>query len=183
MYIKESNFKSMKTLRELTLSKHKEAENMIFNVKMLNGQLTKEEYAKYLISQLEIFTAIEENFKLPNNRLLRTEAVMKDLKALGVYQLELPTNTSLDYGMYLRNLDKDKAMAHVYLNYLAIVYGGQMMKNQTPGPGHMYEFKDMMECAKSIREIQRDDWADEVNKGFGFVIQIFKELEECLITN
>jgi hypothetical protein len=38
----------------------------------------------------------------------------------------------------------------------------------------------MMECAGAIRAIQKDEWADEVNKGFDFMIEIFKELENVL---
>jgi len=41
----------------------------------------------------------------------------------------------------------------------------------------------MRECMESVRKIQKDEWADEVNKGFDFMIKIFKNLEGCLITN
>jgi hypothetical protein len=61
------------------------------------------------------------------------------------------------------------------------MFGGQMMKEKTPGQGKMYDFDNMMECAGSIRAIQKDEWADEVNKGFDFMIEIFKELEKCTI--
>ena len=53
-------------LKEATAAKHKEAERMLFNVKMFKGELTEEQYAKYLLSQLEIFSSIEENFELPH---------------------------------------------------------------------------------------------------------------------
>jgi heme oxygenase len=35
----------------------------------------------------------------------------------------------------------------------------------------------MMEAAGSIRAVQKDEWADEVNKAFDFMIEIFDELE------
>jgi hypothetical protein len=41
----------------------------------------------------------------------------------------------------------------------------------------MYDFEDMKGAAGSVREIQTDEWADEVNKGFDFMIEIFKELD------
>jgi hypothetical protein len=44
----------------------------------------------------------------------------------------------------------------------------------------MYEFENMMECAGAVRSIQKDEWSDEVNKGFDFMIEIFKELENVL---
>jgi len=97
--------------------------------------------------------------------------------------LEIPDNATLKYVDYLMGLDQKTINAHIYLNYLAIMFGGQMMKANTPGAGNMYEFDNMMECAGTIRAIQSDEWADEVNKGFDFMIGIFKELEGCLTTN
>ena len=173
----------MKPLKEATHDKHKEAERMLFNVKMFKGELTKEQYGKYLLSQLEIFSAIEENFEMPHEGLRRKEAVMKDLKSLGIYQLEIVDNGTLEYVSYLRGLTQEEVNAHIYLNYLAIMFGGQMMKKMTPGEGNMYEFDDMNESAATIRAIQKDEWADEVNRGFDFMIEIFKELEKCLTTN
>jgi heme oxygenase len=167
-------------LKEATHDKHKEAERMLFNVKMFKGELTEEQYSKYLLSQLEIFSSIEENFQLPHEGLKRKYAVIEDLKSLNFHQLELVDNASLKYGAYLRSLDQDTVMAHVYLNYLAIMFGGQMMKANTPGAGNMYEFENMMECAGAVRSIQKDEWSDEVNKGFDFMIEIFKELENVL---
>jgi heme oxygenase len=170
----------MKPLKEATHDKHKEAERMLFNVKMFKGELTKEQYAKYLLSQLEIFSAIEENFQMPHEGLKRKYAVIEDLKSLDFHQLEIVDNATLKYAEYLRGLTQEEVNAHVYLNYLAIMFGGQMMKKNTPGDGNMYEFENMMECAGSVRAIQKDEWADEVNKGFDFMIEIFKELEKTL---
>jgi hypothetical protein len=50
------------------------------------------------------------------------------------------------------------------------------MKTKVPGSGKMYDFDNMMECIGSIRAIQKDEWADEVNKGFEFIINILNEL-------
>jgi len=53
-----------------------------------------------------------------------------------------------------------------------------MMKSKVPGSGKMYEFDgDMMELIGSIRAIQKDEWADEVNKGFQYIINILDELQ------
>lgn len=173
----------MKPLKEATHDKHKEAERMLFNVKMFKGELSVEQYTQYLLSQLEIFSTIEENFQMPHEGLRRKEAVMKDLKGMGVRQLEIVDSATLNYSTYLRGLTQEEVNAHIYLNYLAIMFGGQMMKRMTPGPGNMYEFEDMNESAATIRAIQKDEWADEVNRGFDFMIEIFKELEKCLTTN
>ena len=56
------------------------------------------------------------------------------------------------------------------------MFGGQMMKEKTPGSGRMYEFEDMREAAGSIRAIQKDEWADEANKALDYNIDILDEL-------
>lgn len=173
----------MLSLKEATHNKHKEAERMPFNVAMFKGQLTNEQYAQYLTSQLGIFSIIEDNFKLPHEGLRRKYKVIEDIKSLNIGRTISTDKASLDYINYLKDLDQKAINAHIYLNYLAIMFGGQMMKKVTPGDGNMYEFDDMNESAATIREIQKDEWADEVNKGFDFMIEIFKELEKCLTTN
>lgn len=169
----------MKPLKEATHIKHKEVERKPFNVKMFKGQLTAEQYGWYLRSQLGIFRALEDNFKFPHEGLKRIEAVAFDLMSLGIDNLVCDVATR-EYATYLRGLSQEDANAHIYLNYLAIMFGGQMMKKATPGPGKMYEFENMKECMESVRAIQKDEWADEVNKGFDFMIKIMENLEGCL---
>jgi heme oxygenase len=173
----------MKPLKEATHDKHKEAERMPFNVAMFKGELTKEQYAQYLVSQLSIFSMIEDTFELPHEGLKRKFAVAKDIDSLNIGRTISTDSATLKYVNYLKDLDQESINAHIYLNYLAIMFGGQMMKRVTPGDGNMYEFEDMNESAATIRAIQKDEWADEVNKGFDFMIEIFKELEKCLTTN
>tara|TARA_B110000444_G_scaffold61683_1_gene57674 strand:+ start:171 stop:683 length:513 start_codon:yes stop_codon:yes gene_type:complete len=169
----------MKPLKEATHIKHKEVERMPFNVKMFKGHLTKEQYGWYLRSQLGIFRALEDNFEFPHEGLKRIEAVAFDLMSLGIDNLVCDIATR-EYATYLRGLSQEDANAHIYLNYLAIMFGGQMMKKATPGPGKMYEFENMKECMESVRAIQKDEWAREVNKGFDFMIKIMENLEGCL---
>ena len=170
----------MKPLKEATHNKHKEVERMQFNVKMFKGELTNEQYAQYLTSQLAIFSIIEDNFQMPHDGLKRKYAVSKDITSLNIGRTIKTDEATLRYVNYLKDLDQESVNAHIYLNYLAIMFGGQMMKKVTPGDGNMYEFEEMMECAGSVRAIQKDEWADEVNKGFDFMIEIFKELEKTL---
>ena len=172
----------MKPLKEATHDKHKEAERMPFNVKMFKGMLNEREYGWYLRSQLAIFQTLENNFEFPHEGLKREEAVLFDLMSLGQNDL-VPDVATREYCEYLNGLSQEDANAHIYLNYLAIMFGGQMMKKNTPGPGKMYDFENMMECMQSVRAIQKDEWADEVNRGFDYMIKIFKNLEGCLTTN
>ena len=170
----------MKPLKEATHNKHKEVERMQFNVKMFKGELTNEQYAQYLTSQLAIFSIIEDNFQMPHDGLKRKYAVSKDITSLNIGRTIKTDEATLRYVNYLKDLDQESVNAHIYLNYLAIMFGGQMMKKVTPGDGNMYEFEDMNESAAHIRAIQKDEWADEVNRGFDFMIEIMRELENVL---
>jgi len=164
-------------LREATSELHSKAEKMEFNQRMFRGELSTNEYVKYLYQQLSIFDTIESD-DLPHPSLNRTDKIKEDIIEL-VAQLDimniLPITTA--YSHYLSTLTKEERLPHVYLHYLALAYGGQMMKDQTPGLGKMYDFENMQEAIGAIRAVQQDEWADEVNKGFEYIITILDELQ------
>jgi heme oxygenase len=170
------------SLRELTGEKHKIAESMVFNQRMVKGELSKDEYILHLTQQLAIFNAIER-FPLPHFALNRVAPVLLDLKELlGEDTIEVkPLHTTDEYKKYLNTLTQEQLLPHIYLNYLAIVFGGQIIKNNIPGSGKLYEFDgDVREIVGSIRAIQKDEWANEVNIGFDYLINIYDELQDCV---
>jgi heme oxygenase len=165
------------TLKEATAELHSKAEKMDFNQRMFAGKLSNDEYLNYLIQQSYIFQEIE-NRNLPHSNLQRLSSINEDINELGGYKFKISKPTT-DYVVYLGDLNQSELNAHIYLNYLALVYGGQMMKSKVPGSGKMYEFEgDMMELIGSIRSIQKDEWATEVNKGFQYIINILDELQK-----
>ena len=166
------------SLREATSALHSKAEKMEFNQKMFRGELSKKEYLDYLYQQSVIFTTIEQH-KLPHSDLAREKKIFEDIKELEteINSKTLHLESTKEYGIYLQSLNNDEILPHIYLNYLALAYGGQMMKTKVPGSGKMYDFENMMECVGSIRAIQKDEWADEVNKGFQYIINILDELQ------
>ncbi len=169
----------MLPLKEAIAEKHRLAEKMPFNVKMFKGELSKSEYQLYLVQLLEVFKAIEER-KLPHPSLNRVDAVQTDIDELtnqGCNSFKV-LNSTRAYASYLKSLSDEKLLSHIYLNYLAIMFGGQMMKKMVPSSGKMYDFENMKEAMMSIRALQKDEWADEVNKGFDFNIDMFAELEK-----
>lgn len=172
----------MISLREATGEKHKIAESMVFNQRMVKGELSTNEYLSYLIQQLAIFDAIEVH-ELPNPLLNRSSKILEDVKELSgndIIQINQLESTN-EYKKYLNSLTKEQILPHIYLNYLAIVFGGQIIKNNIPGSGKLYEFDgDVREIAGSIRAIQKDEWADEVNIGFDYLINIYNELQDCI---
>ena len=163
-------------LREATAELHSKAEKMMFNQRMFRGELSQFEYLNYLIQQSYIFQEIE-NRNLPHPNLQRLSSINEDINELGGYTFKISKPTT-DYVVYLGDLNQSNLNAHIYLNYLAIMFGGQMMKSKVPGSGKMYEFEgDMRELIGSVRAIQHDEMADEVNKGFQYIINILDELQ------
>jgi heme oxygenase len=165
----------MVSLKEAIAEKHSIAERKEFNQRMYSGNMSKEDYLYYLIQQYHIFKEIETR-DLPSLTLARTENVKQDIVELGGFIFS-PLKSTEEYTVYLSSIDQDSLLAHVYLNYLALVYGGQIMKSKVPGSGKMYEFQDKQTAITSIRAIQQDSWADEANIGLDYVIKIYDELQ------
>lgn len=162
-------------LKEAVSTKHQEAEQHVVNRHLMSGHVMEHEYYVYLVQQLNIFDAIER-FPLPHPSLNRLDAMLEDIHELPTHSI-IMTNSTYEYIDYLRTLTQEELLPHVYLNYLALVFGGQMMKDKVPGSGKMYEFDNMKDIIMSIRSIQKDEWADEVNKGFTYIIGMFNELQ------
>lgn len=174
-------------LKQLTADKHKQAEQMPFNQRLLKGEVSIEEYVRYLIHINNIYISIENRmYDVMPPDLLRSYIIAKDINKLreqhkndleflnnGIEQLP----SVLDYCTHLNTIDKEEVWPHVYLNYMALLYGGSLIKRKLPSPGEMYDFKNVEEIINFVREKQKDEWADEVNKGFDYVINIYKELE------
>jgi heme oxygenase len=163
-------------LREATSELHRKAEQMEFNQRMMNNKLSIVEYSRYLMSQYYIFDTIEKYNVLPESGLARSGKVLDDLNELGETIIMISPKTQ-EYVDYLIALDNDTIQPHIYLNYLALVFGGQLIKTKIHGSGRMYDFDNMHASAAAIRRIQNDEWADEVNKGFEFIINILDELQ------
>ena len=167
-------------LRELTAELHSKAEKMEFNQKMVRGELSKKEYQHYLIQQASIFQCIEEH-KLADigPDMARLTKIFDDIMELSKdISDSLPTiEATTKYGTYLEGLKTKDLYPHIYLNYMALMFGGQIMKSKIPGKGRMYDFDNVPELVARIRSVQKDEWADEVNKGFQYIINILDELQ------
>jgi heme oxygenase len=169
------------SLKEATAELHSQAEKMEFNQRMFRGELNKGEYLQYLQNMFHVFVALEVK-GLPHKKLNRVHNFVTDVNELngnegiGVLNEALPA--TIEYFQYINNLHPEQVKPHIYLNYLALAYGGQMMKSKVHGSGTIYDFEDMQEVVGSIRAIQKDEWADEVNEGFRQIIKILDELQK-----
>ena len=170
-------------LKEATSEKHRLAEQQPFNQRMFRGALSEADYLLYLEQQAAIFITMEKE-PLPHPDLNRSEKVMADLAELQTkgHALKGVLSATQNYTQYLETCSEEHRLAHVYLNYLAVMFGGQMMKNVVPSSGKMYEFENMPEALQAIRQVQKNEWAEEVNRGFDFHIAMFQELETATQT-
>jgi heme oxygenase len=155
--------------------KHRQAEKMVFNQKMFSGELTVEQYTTYLQQLLQIFSVLELHV-LPHSNLIRRPQIIEDIRELRDSTPQILPSTQY-YVNYLRSLTQKEQLPHVYLHYLALLYGGQMMRKNIPGEGRLYTFNEPQECIQSIRALQDDAWGDEANKGLDYFMDILDELQ------
>jgi heme oxygenase len=168
----------MLPLKEAIEVKHREVEQIEFNQRMVQGELTQNEYVQYLFQLYGIFTAIER-FPLPHVDLIRGTKILDDIQELnpgGKNQMYFMSST-FEYILYLHTLTQEEILPHIYLNYLALMFGGQMMKEKVMGMGRIYHFDNMPDVMVSIRNIQKDEWAIEANKALDYYIGTYNELQ------
>jgi heme oxygenase len=163
------------TLKDAIEIKHREAEQHPFMQRMYTGSLTSVEYANYLYQLFFIFGTLEY-YTLPHFCMYRTWRIMEDIDELiDRKQLIICENTRY-YINYLHTRTEDEIRAHIYLHYMALMYGGQIMQKKVPGAGSIYTFDNLSDAIQEVRRTQRDEWADEANMGLTHFITILDEL-------
>ena len=179
------------SLKELTRSKHSNAERSWFAGRMISGQITNEEYSVYLKQQYECYKALEDRFSkldstddsLPEN-LKRADSILEDLKELcsNIKNITVLDSTKKYTDYILNECKADMLYAHVYVRYLGDLKGGQMIAKQIPGMGKYYKFEDPDGLEQFIRNQLRQDkqFVDECNKCFDSAITLFKDLKSYL---
>jgi heme oxygenase len=170
------------SLKEAISVKHKEAENTAFNKKLINGELDAYQYVNYLYEMLAVFSTLEERMaeEIPGD-MKRSLKIIVDISEIVTVEdfyftkLNLKTlDSTVKYCEYLETVED--LWPHVYLNYMAILFGGQAIKKVVPGSGRFYYFDNPGEYITFIRSKQKDEWAEEVNRGFDYIIKIYNEL-------
>lgn len=175
------------SLKELTQEKHDIAETLEFSKLLLSGNITNEQYGRYLYQMMLVYNGLEgvaHKFglleELPDLR--RTPKIYTDLTELFGKNYNCGwVKESLDYYKYLLSIANDpngkqRIMAHVYVRHMGDLYGGQMIKKVVPGNGKFYDFVDPSGLKALIRERLDDSMGDEANIAFDHAIKIMKAL-------
>ena len=160
---------------------HDEVEKMPFSLSLFKGDLTDTQSIAYMVNQWFIFQAMEHNIfrKLPHPSLPRCDKISDCVIALGgKIDGDLMCRATARYINYIVGVedDKDKWYSHVYLNYMAMLMGGQIISERNPDMELMWNFSDTTNAIKSIRKL-KIDW-DQVYNGFLYHRDMLKELEE-----
>ena len=169
-------------LKEATADLHSKAEKTQFSQLIFSGTIPEQEYAYYLFNMYHIHNALESKYELPHPSLSRCKSIEKDLGGLIKLKMDL-TESTKKYIDYINTLTEEQWRAHIYVNYLAIVYGGKMIKSKVPGLGDYYVIENMKECVGAIRAFLNDDMSDEANKGFQFNIDVLNDMWDTLRPN
>lgn len=169
-------------LKQLTIDAHRNAERQQFAKILLSGKISPKLYHTYLYNQYHIYRVLEEKIDIPEIQdIKRYKFIAQDISELEKIYNIIPDKplckTTLDYISYIQKLnDKDKLLAHIYVRHFGDMYGGQIIKKQTPGSGKMYDFENTEQLKSKIRNMLSDDMESEANRCFEFATQLFKEL-------
>ena len=165
------------TLKDLTWDNHKKAETTALMKSLLKNQISETLYSQYLYVQYEIYANIESRIKFETQGLNRAQLSLDDWQNTSQ---RIPSNLpALDkYTERLRTVDPHQLWAHVYLHYLAPLYGGQIIKRVIGQrfPTSRLDFDNPEACKMEIRPRLTVDLADEANQAFESIIEIYDQL-------
>ena len=177
----------MSTLKDLTLNKHREAEEQSFIKSIFKGRVNRNKYIDYLYqllvlyqnlewhgTRLGVFTGIE-NIK----RAKAIELDYYDLIGEAASSGKLNTST-INYINYLETIKDDttKILAHVYVRHMGDMFGGQMLAKLLPGSNRMYQFENLPQLVANVRQKLDVSLAEEANVAFTHNINMLKDYNE-----
>lgn len=123
-------------VRAATADDHRNAESRGFITRLMGGELSLEDYTRYLAQYAWVYEALEARESRSNDpevfdpRLARFAAIESDLAALGAADwrdTHPPLPATATYVAHLRELADDdvRYLAHHYTRYLGDLSGGQ----------------------------------------------------------
>lgn len=171
------------SLKDLTAEAHKQAETQPFVKLIFSGNITNEEYAKYLFNQYAVYSTLESLADTAGilsdlQGIKRAVKINEDLHELEVSIPEELLPSTLEYLEHLVSIkdDPQKLLSHIYVRHMGDLYGGQMIATKVPGSGQFYKFEDADALKTAIRAKLDDSLADEALVCFGFATKLFEDL-------
>ena len=174
----------MNIIKERTRDLHEDLERLPFNQKMFRSEQTIPERIGYLLGLQSIFVCLDQYVPTELRRydnIKNDIAKLKEMSGMtGDAVSQLLPWASIGYCTYLDYITDD-IEPHVYLNYMGLMFGGQIMKKRYPQyPMSVYDFDDDLSKLKLwIREEvceENDKFIDEVKMGFKWNMAMMEEL-------
>lgn len=168
------------SLREAIKLQHDAAEAHPLTALLLSGDVDKNIYADLLYNQTLIYQAIENRLNAEFDYfwladVKRQDAMRQDLSELEAVNLTLFQST-LDAIARITSIDSRSLHAHLYVNHLADMYGGQILKRSLPGSCKRYEFEDRAACIERVRSVLDDDLSDEAVVAFSHALKLLDDV-------
>jgi len=157
----------MTTLKELTQNAHDRIEQSNYSKALMAGQLSSTAWNMFTYQKYVYTLAIEKRITLPES-LRRADLLLEDTKR--VYPVVL--NATTDYVKWINKTSDELLDAHLYVNYLGDLYGGQMLKKLAPGPTTHLDFTqrtDSIEWVRNRLEGKHTDLGIEANHAFTLI--------------
>jgi heme oxygenase len=165
----------MAIARESIRCVHEEAEKHPFAQSLAQGTISRIQWDTYLFNWMVLHKTIEDRHLIKVDQLLRTDRLFYDLiDCRGRTPL---VEHTLKYCEYLDSIDDDKLWSHIYVHYLAHLYGGRHIKEQITWTCRFLEFYNPEECIKYIRDNSENADTEEAISAFQWTIKIFDDLE------
>jgi heme oxygenase len=168
----------MTTLQQATRELHTRAERTPLMQCLIKGNMSRSMWADLLYTQYVIFGSIEDRVAFDVHELHRAQRAFSDWQALGcsLPKCCLPSLDTL--ALRLRSCDLEQIWAHVYVHYLALLYGGQIIRQRLPSdiPTTLFEFQDPEACKLYVRSHVDTHLAQEACDSFSLTIEYYNEL-------
>lgn len=158
---------------------HKQAEQTQLSQKLVNGTISEYEYSQYLAAKLLITNVIENKIDLHQDTK-RYYKVLHDIRAIDQqFSANLYPKEALEYSQYINSLPIDKVCAHLYVNYLGDMYGGQYIAKNLKFPCTHLSFDNMVTSITEARGyIAQEQWfADEAKTAFNWIIKVYDSIQ------
>lgn len=164
----------MGIIRESIRCVHERAEKHPFAQSLIDGTISKSRWDTYLFNLLVIHKTIEDRAIIKKDELLRTDKLFLDLMDCrgGTPVVE----HTRKYYEYLDSIDENKLWSHIYVHYLAHLYGGKIIREHIPWSSRFLVFDDSEGCIRYIRENCENADTDEAISAFESTIKIFDDL-------
>ncbi len=193
------------SLKKLTDSIHKKAEQTKWSQLLVSGDMTCKQYGQYLYNLLYIYSVLET--KADRLGIFKDHPKLRDIQRIWPLTLDrgwFPYEneyepTTHEYVEYLESCTREQILAHMYVRHFGDMYGGQIIAKKAPRPDEdssweyrdqeslpdldeecwteYFNFENKSELISIMRSLLTNEMADEAIHGFKYAINLFNDLE------